>query len=76
MLQWLINGPAWRKVGSDLKNVDQTHLALASGKLVLQKHLLSSYAFIQFNLDTDGLKPKSLEPTENRKKFDRTPGEN
>lgn len=30
----LMNGAVWRKVDSGLKIVDQTHIALASGKLV------------------------------------------
>ena len=37
MLLRLINGAVWRKVDSGLKIVDQTHIALASGKLVVQK---------------------------------------
>ena len=42
MLLRLVNGAVWRKVDSGLKIVDQTHIALASAKLVVQKEFQSS----------------------------------
>ena len=41
MLLIFIDGTAW-KSGYRLNNVNRTHLVLASGKLVIQKHFMSS----------------------------------
>ena len=53
-----INGAGLRKVDSGLKKIDQTHIVLASGKLVLQNSFITlatdgkntcNYAFFQID---------------------------